>query len=177
MRLPKEPREVQKIKDRLKSKTKADGDCLIWTGNVVRRYGHICLTFPKRNEKTVKAHRLSFALFKGKIPKGLYVLHTCDRPLCINPEHLWLGTAKDNMLDMSDKGRSPKQKNTHCPKGHPLSGENLRMPKPKRGNHRPWRRCRTCDQESLRRYRERRKVSRSEFMAAATGTNDLHVDW
>jgi len=53
---------------------------------------------------------VSYRIFKGDIPKGLYVCHACDNPRCINPDHLWVGTAKENMQDAKRKGRLFHQK-------------------------------------------------------------------
>src|SRR5882672_10518509 len=74
--------------------------CWIWTGALNSRgYGRF------RNEgRMVLAHRESFKAFKGST-RGLHVLHRCDVPSCVNPDHLWLGTQSENMLDAYKKDR------------------------------------------------------------------------
>lgn len=59
-------------------------------------------------KKSIQAHRASYMIFKGIIPKGLLVCHSCDVTACVNPDHLFLGTAKDNVHDMYKKGRNRK---------------------------------------------------------------------
>jgi hypothetical protein len=56
--------------------------------------------------KAVSAHRVSWMAFRGPIPDGMCVLHTCDIRLCVNPDHLFLGTQSENMRDMRKKGRA-----------------------------------------------------------------------
>lgn len=58
----------------------------------------------------MKAHRASWIAYRGEIPDNLWVLHRCDNRLCVNPEHLFLGTARDNTQDMIKKGRKAPQR-------------------------------------------------------------------
>ena len=60
----------------------------------------------RRNGKLMQLHRYIYSKYKGKIPKGYCIMHTCDNRMCINPEHLIAGTIADNNEDMWEKGRN-----------------------------------------------------------------------
>jgi len=77
-------------------------DCWIWLG-ALNQLGYGVTGSPILNERT--AHRLAYRLFKGDIPQGLHVLHSCDVRCCVNPDHLRTGTHAENMQDMIRKGR------------------------------------------------------------------------
>ena len=80
---------------------KSREECWNWQGSTTKDgYGMFTMYY-----KTYLTHRLAWKNRNGDIPKGLFVLHKCDNPKCCNPEHLFLGTQKDNMKNKSDKGR------------------------------------------------------------------------
>ena len=76
-------------------------ECWIWhAGKFSNGYGSFRLA-----RRTKQAHRLSWEFYRGPIPAGIHVLHKCDVPSCVNPNHLFLGTHQDNMDDREAKGR------------------------------------------------------------------------
>jgi hypothetical protein len=85
---------------------KTPSGCWMWSGARLN-VGYGCLNY---QGKAWTAHRLAWTLTNGPIPEGLSVLHRCDVRLCANPDHLFVGTQADNLLDMSMKGRYGKRR-------------------------------------------------------------------
>lgn len=100
------PQVIDQLKNRFMSGLPKDIEptkCWIWQGslNRVGGYGRPRVGGKRR----MLAHRISWTLFNGRIPFGMFVCHACDTPACVNPDHLFLGTAGDNHRDMVLKNR------------------------------------------------------------------------
>lgn len=83
--------------------------CWLWTagktgGNRVDPYGYFWF-----NNSMVRAHRFSWLIHNGDFDRSQHVLHKCDTPACVNPEHLFLGSQSDNTQDAYDKGRASRK--------------------------------------------------------------------
>lgn len=122
------------------------GGCLLWKGKPGNAgYGRTSFC-----GKKYSIHRLSYTLFNGEIPRGMWVLHKCDVKLCANPEHLFLGTCKDNVLDAVKKGLHTRMRNKFCPSGHEFTPENTRYKiQPNGSTHRS---CKTCTRARVKKY-------------------------
>lgn len=89
--------------------------CWIWQGSLSKwGYGDVRIG-PVGQKKHVNVHKAAWLYFKGKVPQGLFVCHRCDVRSCCNPDHLFLGTAKQNQHDMISKGRDKQLRGSECP--------------------------------------------------------------
>lgn len=105
------------LRDRFEAKIEKTAGCWIWRGAVGSTgYG----SFVVANKSQI-ASRVVYEIFIGPIPRGQFVLHRCDSPLCVRPEHLFLGTHQDNMRDRNAKGRAHGASGERNPKAK-LSG-------------------------------------------------------
>lgn len=121
-----------------------DARCWDWLGSTYRGYGQIAA-----GPFMMKAHRVAWAIHHRRpFPRGKLACHSCDNPNCVNPNHIWAGSSKDNLVDASRKGRLKRSKPsvmsqrmaamTHCKRGHPFDEVNTRPLK------NGWRECREC---------------------------------
>lgn len=147
-------------KERLlpKVNTQNPSDCWEWGGARDRRgYGRLNIL-----GKTALAHRISWEAFRGPIPDGLHVCHSCDNPPCINPAHLFLGTDRDNIRDAAAKNRlAPSRARGEMHRKARLTEEDVRAI---RGSA-----------ESNGQLAERYKVSKGAIKGVRTRKNWRHV--
>ena len=109
------------------------GECWEWTaGRVPDGYGMLTV-----GNTMVGAHVVAHTLAHGAVSAGEHVLHSCDNPSCCNPAHLRAGTPLDNGRDRRERGRSSRERRTHCARGHALTDDNVYVS----GRSRQ---CRTC---------------------------------
>lgn len=110
----KKPAKNTKSVELITSNIEISKGCWLWAGSKnADGYGTVSL-----NGKNQKAHRVSYEVFNGPIPSNMVVMHKCDRPACVNPEHLTLGVQSDNVADMDRKGRrvAPASENARTAK-------------------------------------------------------------
>lgn len=134
--------------------------CWLWIGSCDKDgYGRFWF-----NGKLRKSHRVSYQKFVGPIPEGKDICHKCDVPSCVNPDHLWVGDARANALDMMQKGRFnwngkyifiQQRKMTHCKNGHEFTPKNTYRISRDGGKRRH---CRACNLEAVRRYQKRKNA-------------------
>lgn len=147
----------QALYDRLVARIRIDEatGCWLWTGPAwlkrkwpQNRYG---MTTIRRNGKsrTTGAHRAMMIAIHGPLTPDQCACHKCDVPLCVNPDHLFVGSMKDNIWDSRRKGRHYESMRDTCERGHPLYGDNVRYGTQK-GGRGVRRTCKTCEKARYR---------------------------
>lgn len=131
--------KVRPPMERFMNKVMKTNTCWIWLGATSHGYGRF-----REVNTTVLAHRWMYEQIHGSIG-SLFCCHSCDNPSCVNPNHMFIGTPKDNMIDKANKGRHHNSKVTHCPRGHEYTEDNTYTNNGRRN-------CKICITESGRTY-------------------------
>ena len=101
-----------------------ESGCWLWLGGTSRHgYGQL-----GGHRKNVLAHRAFYVAHKGEMPAGVCVCHKCDTPLCVNPDHMFLGTQKDNAIDRERKNRGRHR--AHADHRRPIRAKHKPAPSP-----------------------------------------------
>lgn len=159
----KNPEEVKRRLEKWSVPEPMSG-CILWTGDEnPNGYGRMTI-----DKKGYIAHRVSYQLHIGNIGK-FFVCHKCDVRSCINPAHLFLGTALQNMQDKARKGRARNQYRdaTKCIRGHEFTKENTFLWQNGEKNKKIKRVCKICE-KSRRQSRISKSMSRSKVSGVIT---------
>lgn len=116
------------VEQRFWEKVEKGEGCWRWIGKKNKNGYGLFVVFHNGSARGTGAHRMAYYLTNGPIELGMYVLHSCDNPSCVNPAHLSLGTQFANMQQASARGRLVRERKapqTRCLRGHPMSGKNL----------------------------------------------------
>jgi hypothetical protein len=141
------PKQVERFWSKVAA---ASNGCWLWTGS---RYSNGYGYFWLRRGRSALAHRVAYELAAGPIDEGMELDHLCRVRHCVNPAHLEAVTHRVN--DLRGVGVSAiNAAKTHCPAGHPLSGDNLYVARGKR-------QCRTCRRRHAQRSDARRRAERA----------------
>lgn len=117
--------EIDESTPLMRTSKKWLGRCWKWKGHHFQSgYGHYSF-----HQKAYRSHRVSFFICNGEIPEGMIVCHKCDNPGCVNPQHLFLGTPKDNTHDMMKKGRLVRTREKHKDSTSKYAGISFRKEK------------------------------------------------
>ncbi len=136
------------VEQRFWSKVEKTETCWLWRGCISNGYGMFHLS-----DKMVPSHRVTYEWAKGEIPAGLHIDHLCRTPKCVNPDHLEAVTPKENVL-RGEGACANHARQTHCKRGHLLSGDNVRFKK-------NGRECRTCQKELIRNWKQDQRNRKS----------------
>jgi hypothetical protein len=133
-------------------------NCWFWLGSTTNKgYGELNI-----GGVAELTHQISYRIHFGDYAPGLWILHKCDTPPCVNPAHLYAGTAAQNIQDKIMAGNaSALSLKTHCKRGHPLSGENMRL----YGPTNTYRCCRACMNIYYRARRARALLAQNPTIA------------
>lgn len=142
-------KRARRIAVRFWEKVDPSGSCWLWTASTTGtgRWQYGTMVTGSRTDgsrRFRKAHHLAYELAIGPIPEGMDVHHLCGNTLCVRPSHLEIVSRRTHIVHRHDGIMAQNARKTHCPRGHPLSGDNLVIETKKDRERGIGRRCRIC---------------------------------